>query len=228
MAKAGTKNLDSTPKKDQRSKIKDQGPVVSRLGKWLPWILVIGGVIGILASAMITIEKFDLLKNPGSTFICDLNPVISCGNVMQTPQAEVFGFMNPLIGLIGFPVLVAIGMAMFAGAKFKRWFWLGLEIGLSLGIIFAYWLLYQSIYNIGALCPYCLSVDVALTTIWWYVTLYLFGKGYARLPQKLQKVGTFARKHHLDILIFWFLLVTVVIFNHFWYYFGPHWFHMGS
>ena len=216
--------------KKAASKLKTQKnqtkSALSRLEKWLPWILVIGGVIGILASAAITIEKFELLKNPGSTFICDLNPVISCGSVMQTPQAEAFGFMNPLIGLIGFPVLVAVGMALFAGATFRRWFWITMEIGLSLGMIFAYWLLYQSIYNIGALCPYCLSVDIVLTTMWWYVTLHLFGKGYLRLPSKLQKLGNFSRRHHLDILIFWFLLMIGLILQHFWYYFGPHLFHI--
>lgn len=220
MAQTRTKNEERRTKK---------GNIVkpSRLERWLPWILIVCGVIGIFASAAITIEKFDLLKHPGSTFICDLNPVISCGNVMESKQASAFGFMNTLIGLIGFPVVVTIGVGMLAGARYKRWFWLGMFAGLTLGVAFAYWLLFESIYRIGALCPYCLSVDVAITTAWFYLGLYLFGKGYLRLPAKLQATGAFIRKHHLDILIFWFLLVFVIILNHFWYYFGPHWFHMG-
>lgn len=216
-----------TRAKNEESRTK-KGNIVkpSRLERWLPWIFIVCGVIGIFASAAITIEKFDLLKNPGSTFICDLNPIISCGNVMESKQASAFGFMNTLIGLIGFPIVVTIGVGMLAGAKYKRWFWLGMLTGLSLGMLFAYWLLFESIYRIGALCPYCLSVDVALTTAWWYLLLHVFGKGYLRLNEKLQKVGNFARRHHLDILIFWFLIVFVVIMNHFWYYFGPHWFKM--
>lgn len=215
-------------KTSQVAKISQKKTVAkpSRLERWLPWIFVVCGIVGIIASAVITIEKFDQLKNPNATFICDLNPIISCGSVMESAQASTFGFMNPIIGLVGFPILVTIGVAMLAGARFKRWFWLGMLAGLSLGMVFAYYLLAESIFSIGALCPWCLTVDVFLTIAWWYLLLYVFGKGYLQLPTKLQRFGTFLRQHHLDIIIFWFLLVIVFILNHFWYYFGPNWFNM--
>jgi len=195
---------------------------LSKLGTILPWILVIGGIIGTFASVMITVEKFQILQNPKSQFICDINPIISCGSVMKSEQAHAFGFMNTYIGLLGFPVLITIGMAMLAGAKFKRWFWLGLQIGLSLGIIFAYWLLFESMFRIRALCPYCLSVDVALTVVWWYVTLSNFYNGYLNVPTWAKSTGRFVKRHHADILVFWFLLVIALILQHFWYYFGQH------
>jgi uncharacterized membrane protein len=192
----------------------------SRLERWLLWIFIVCGVVGVLASAIITIEKFEILKNPGTVFICDLNPVISCGSVMQSEQANTFGFMNTFIGLVGFPILVTVGVAMLAGAQFKRWFWLGMEAGLFLGVVFAYWLLYQSTYSIGALCPYCLTVDVVITTAFWYLTLYIIGKGWLPVPARLRGAAAFARRHHVDILVFWFLLMVVLILQHFWYYFG--------
>jgi uncharacterized membrane protein len=195
---------------------------MARLTRILPWLLVICGVIGVIASVMITVEKFDLIKNPHYQPICNLNPVISCGSVMASKQANAFGFMNTYIGLLGFPVVVTIGMAMLAGAKFKRWFWLGLQVGLSLGIIFAYWLLFESMYRIRALCPYCLSVDVALTTAWWYTTLWNFYDGNLQLPKRARALGGFVKRHHVDILVFWFLLVIAAILQHFWYYFGQH------
>src|SRR6185369_12653993 len=153
------------------------GPL-AKLNTILPWILVIGGVIGVIASAAITQEKFDLAMNPHYQPVCDLNPIISCGSVMKSEQAHAFGFMNTYIGIVGFPVVVTVGMAMLAGAKFKRWFWVGMQIGLSFGILFAYWLLFESIYRIRALCPWCLTVDVVLTTAWWYVTLFNFYNGF--------------------------------------------------
>ena len=212
--------------KNEESRIKKFVVTPSRLERWLPWILVVCGIIAILASAAITIEKFTLLEHPGSKFVCDLNPIVSCGSVMQSKQASVFGFPNPIIGLVGFPVLVTAGVAMLAGATFRRWFWLGMEVGLAFGVGFAYWLLFESVYRIHALCPYCLTVDVFITIAFWYLTLYIFGKGYVSLPNRLQRLGNFARRHHLDILIFWFLLVIAIILNHFWYYFGPHLFHI--
>jgi uncharacterized membrane protein len=195
---------------------------LSRLITILPWILVIGGIVGAFASTMITVEKFDLLQHPHQVFICDLNPIISCGSVMKSAQAHAFGFMNTYIGLLGFPVLITIGMAMLAGAKFKRWFWLGMQIGLTLGVAFAYWLLFESMYRIRALCPYCLSVDVALTTVWWYVTIYNFCVGNLATPSWAKSTGRFVKHHHADILVFWFLIVIALILQHFWYYFGQH------
>lgn len=192
------------------------------LERILPFILTIGGIIGTLSSLIITNDKFTLLQHPATKFACDLNPVISCGSVMQSAQAEVFGFMNPYIGLVGFPILITVGVGMLAGARFRRWFWVGMLIGVSLGIVFAYWLLFESMYRIRALCPYCLAVDVALTTVFWYLLLYVGGKGYGWLPQWGRRALHFGRKHHLDILLLWFILLIGIILNHFWYYYGQH------
>ena len=204
------------------AKITQATEPLAKLGTILPWLLVVCGVIGVIASAAITQEKFDLAMNPHYQPVCDLNPIISCGSVMKSEQAHTFGFMNTYIGLIGFPIVITVGMAMLAGAKFKRWFWVGMQIGLSLGIIFAYWLLFESMYRIRALCPWCLSVDVVLTTAWWYVTLFNFYNDYLKLPPKLKSAGRFIKRHHVDILVFWFLLVIAEILHHFWYYFGSH------
>jgi uncharacterized membrane protein len=195
---------------------------LANLLRFLPWLLIVCGIIGVIASCAITVEKFDLLKDPNYQPVCDLNPIISCGSVMKSNQANAFGFMNTYIGLLGFPVLVTMGVAMLAGAQFKRWFWLGAQIGLTFGVAFAYWLLFESIYRIRALCPWCLSVDVAITTIWWYLTLYNFYSGNLRLPGRLQQAGRFVKRHHVDILVFFFVVVIAEILHHFWYYFGSH------
>jgi uncharacterized membrane protein len=209
-------------KKNTQTKLPPAKTPLARLSRILPWLLIICGIIGVIASVAITVEKFDLLQNPNYQPVCDLNPIISCGTVMKSKQANAFGFMNTYIGLLGFPVVVTIGMAMVAGAKFKRWFWLGMNAGLTFGIAFAYWLIFESIYRIGALCPWCLSIDVALTTAWWYVTLWNFYDGNLRVPVRLKAFGQFVKRHHADILALWFLAVIIEILHHFWYYFGQH------
>jgi uncharacterized membrane protein len=188
--------------------------------KALPWILLISGIIGLICSAVISYDKYQLLQNPHFVPNCDLNPIISCGSVMASSQGSVFGFPNPWIGLATFSALATIGAVLLAGAKFKRWFWIALEAGLILGMAFAYWLLFESIYSINALCPYCLTVDVVLTATFWYTTLYNLRAGHIKLPKRLIGVGGFARRHHLDILILWFLIVIAIILKHFWYYYG--------
>lgn len=64
-------------------------------GRALPWLLIVTGSLGLLSSFVITVDKFELLKNPDFRPSCSINPVLSCTNVMLSDQASVFGFPNP-------------------------------------------------------------------------------------------------------------------------------------
>lgn len=182
-----------------------------------PYLLVVGGILGLLSAVMLTIEKIELLKNPGQVLGCDLNPVVACGPVINTPQASAFSFPNPIIGLIGFSAIITIGMAILAGAKFKRWFWLGLQVGTLFGVFFVSWLQYQTLYSIGALCPYCMLVWLATIPIFWYTLLYNLREGNL-FADKYQSTKAFMLRHHGDILLVWFLIIIGLILNRFWYY----------
>ncbi|HSX29222.1 MAG TPA: vitamin K epoxide reductase family protein [Candidatus Saccharimonadales bacterium] len=197
------------------------GKTVS-LQKAMPWILVICGVIALACALIIMYDKVALLKNPNFRPNCDLNPVISCGSVMESKQANAFGFPNPFLGIVGFSVVVTTGMALFAGATFKRWYWLGLQAGTIFGVCFIHWLFFQSVYRIHALCPYCMVVWVMTITLFLYVTLYNIQTGTIKLKGKAQRVGYFLRRHHLDILVLWLLIIAAFILKHFWYYYGQY------
>ena len=82
-----------------------------------PWILVIGGIIGLLASSILTIEKMHVLANPSYVPSCSISPVVACSPVMTSWQASTFKFPNMLIGLAGFAMVWAVGMMLFAGVK---------------------------------------------------------------------------------------------------------------
>lgn len=195
----------------------------SRLHRMLPYILLVAGVVGTICAFIITNEKFNLLENPHYIPTCNLNPIISCGSVMASKQAQAFGFPNPLIGLIAFGALSAIGTALLAGAQFKRWYWRGVLLGSVFGVAFVHWLFFQSVYRIHALCPYCMVVWVVTITTFWYVLLYNFEQRFVVLPSRYgAATGTWLRRHHLDILIVWFLVIAFFIFKHFWYFFGKN------
>jgi uncharacterized membrane protein len=193
------------------------------LNRLFPYILVIGGVIGLLASLILSYDTLQVSKNAHYIPSCNLNPVISCGNVINTAGDTIFRLPYPYYGLIAFAVLVTTGAAMLAGAKFKRWYWLAFQAGVTLGTAGAYFLLLKSVYKIHALCPYCLSVDVVTTTLFWYLTLYNIDNGVIKLKnQRLKSIYKWVRSHHLDLLILWFIIVTGLILKHFWYYYGKH------
>lgn len=184
----------------------------------LPWILAGSASMGLLAAFVLTLEKFALLADPAHQLSCSINPVLSCGSIILSDQASAFGFPNPLIGLMAFSSLITIGIAMLAGARFKRWFWLGLEFGTIFGIVFVHWLIWQSLYAIGALCLYCMVVWAITWPIFWYSTLYNLREGHIRLPKRLRGISAFVQYHHADILIAWYLLIIVLILENFWYY----------
>src|SRR4051812_36578146 len=129
------------------------------------WILI-AGVVGLAAALTLTLEKIEILINPAYVPSCSINPVLSCGSVMITPQAAAFGFPNPLIGVVSFTLVVVTGVLALAKVKLPQWYWAGLAIGTLLGVGFVHWLIFQSLYRIGALCPYCMVV--------WAVIIPLF------------------------------------------------------
>ena len=191
---------------------------------FLPWLFVVGGAIGLLCSFIITYEKFQLVQNPHYVPSCNLNPIISCGSVMASPQSHAFGFPNPLIGLVAFPVLMTLGVVLLTGGRLRRWLWWGVEAGAVFGMAFVHWLFFQSVYRIHALCPYCMVVWVVTITVFWYATLYNLGLSYQKLPSWGQKITQQLRRHHLDIFVLWLLVIGGLILKHFWYYYGKHWF----
>lgn len=134
------------------------------------WILVVGGIIGIAASIELIIQKIAVLKNPDFVPNCDINPVLSCGSVINTEQASLFGFPNPVLGVAGFTVLIMFGALLFSGVVLPKKLWLGLNLGAVLGMVFVIWLVSQSLYVIGALCPWCMVVWAITIPIFWQVT----------------------------------------------------------
>ena len=180
----------------------------------MPWVLVVSGAIGLLAAIILLVEKIALLEDPTYVPSCSINPILSCGSVMRTSQAEAFGFPNPVIGVAGFAVVATIGAAVLAGAVLRRWFWHGLQAGVTFGVGFVHWLIFQSLYRIDALCPYCMVVWAMMIPIFWYTTLW-----------NLQQSGRSERRwvraaveFHGASLTLWYLVIVGLVAQRFWDY----------
>jgi uncharacterized membrane protein len=191
------------------------------LSRALPWLLIILGSLGLICAFILTVDKINLLQNPSYKPICNLNPILSCTSVMNSKQASTFGFENTLIGLAGFAVVITTGIAMLAGAKFKRWYWQGLQVGVTAALLFVHWLIFDSLYVIHALCLFCMATWVIVITTFLYVTLYNLEAGNISLKGKGTKAVMFMRRHHVDILVLWLLIILGLILKEFWYYYGP-------
>lgn len=175
------------------------------------WVLLVAGLIGFAAAFILAVEKYWLLTNPFYTPSCSVNATISCGPVINSPQAAVFGFPNPYLGISGFAVVAATGAMLLGGGRLAGWYWAGLQIGAVAGTVFVGWLMEQSLVEIRALCPYCMVVWAATFAIVWYVTLAVLGLYRERLPDRLIPAVAMAHRNHSAILAGWLLIVAVLV-----------------
>lgn len=183
-----------------------------------PWVLSIGGVLGIIAAGVLTYDKLKLAANPTYVPNCSLSPVVACSPVITSNQASAFGFPNPFIGLVGFGMVWAVGMMLFAGAKgLKKWFWQLFQLGTLFGFLFCGWLIHETLYEIGKICIYC--------TLTWSVTIPIF---WTTLAYNLQeknvvikgKTGKFLANNSGKLIAVTYLIILLLIFFRFesyWY-----------
>ncbi|TJZ41863.1 vitamin K epoxide reductase family protein [Streptomyces piniterrae] len=184
-------------------------------GRGFALLLVITGALGILAAAVITLDKFELLKDPTFKPACSLNPIISCTNVMNSWQADVFGFPNPLAGLVAFGAVVAIGMGLLSGARYRRWYWIGLNVGTLLGAVFCMWLMVQSLYSIHSLCLWCSLTWAVTILMFWYTTVHNIKHGIIPAPAALR---TSVLEFHWVVPVLWYGVILLLILTNFWSY----------
>lgn len=155
--------------------------------KALAWVLIVGGIIGWLGAFLLTLERLHVAENPDATLGCDIASFISCKSVMLSWQAKIFGFPNPLIGLGAFIAPIVVGVAILGGARFAAWFWRTFTVGLFLGFVFVLWLFDQAVFDIGALCPYCMVAWLGMIPMFWAVFLFGTREGFIWVPTRTIK-----------------------------------------
>jgi uncharacterized membrane protein len=179
------------------------------------WWVLIAGVIGLIASITLTVEKIKILLNSSYVPSCNINPIVSCGSVMTTPQASVLGFPNSLIGIAAFTVVAVTGVLAMAKVPLPQWYWIGIAGGTLAGAAFVHWLIFQSLYRIGALCPYCMVVWVATISLLVVVTPIAFrsaGESHG------SAVTRELYRWRWSIAALWFTAVFLLILARFWDY----------
>jgi uncharacterized membrane protein len=164
----------------------DDGPRRAGGSRAFGVLLVITGLLGVFASGIITMDKFHLLEDPSYKPACSLNPIFSCVSIMQSDQASVFGFPNPLLGLVTYGIVVCVGMSVIAGARFPRWYWLTFNAGTLFGVGFCTWLMVQSLYEINRLCLWCMLAWTVTILMFWYVTSFNVRNGFLPAPKGLR------------------------------------------
>jgi uncharacterized membrane protein len=144
---------------------------------------------------------------------CDVNPFISCSDVMKSWQGHLFGFPNPLIGVMGFVAPIAIGVLLLTGAVItSRWTWFAFNAGLFLAWVFVTWLFTQTVWSIGALCPWCMLVWSMTIPLFWVFTGWNLSRG--NMPfrgEGARRVGRVWLQYSWAIVLANYLFIVLVI-----------------
>jgi len=205
----------TTPVSAETADLTPESRPLARVPAASAWWVLIAGVIGFVASMTLTVEKIELLLNPSYVPSCNINPIVSCGSVMVTPQASVLGFPNPLLGLVGFTVVIVTGVLAVTKVPLPQWYWAGLTVGVVIGTVFVHWLIFQSLYRIGALCPYCMVVWAVTISLLVVVASIAFRPALQRRESGAARVLYHWR---WSIAILWFTAVFLLIMVRFWNY----------
>jgi len=170
--------------------------------------LIVTGLLGWYAAFALTIDKILVLQDPQADLDCNFSVIVQCGANLQSAQGSTFGFPNSLIGIAAFVAPIAVGVAILAGARFARWFWIALNLGVTGALGFCIWLMTQSIFVLGTLCPWCMVVWAATIVMFWTLTLFNARAGAFGAP--LVPVGS-ALYPWVPIIVFASYLIIAII-----------------
>lgn len=180
---------------------------------WIFGTMLVSACLSLLASFVLSVDAVRLAADPGTALSCNINSVLSCGTVAASAQAQLFGFPNAFLGLMAEPVVITIAVASLGGVRFPRWFMFAAQLVYTLGVIFAYWLFYQSMFHIGALCPWCLLVTVSTTLVFATLTHVNIRDNNLLLPARAQRALKSAIDADIDatIVVIWLLVLALAV-----------------
>ncbi len=175
---------------------------------------LIFSILGILVSFILSLEYLTILSNQTKTLSCDINAQISCSSVMLSNQARVFfNIPNTYFGFIFYSIMLTFFIINIF-EKINNRILNSIFFLISLiGIIFSAWLMQQSIFAIGSLCPYCIVSFISASCIF-FAALYLTIKNLkTSLPLVLKTQDFLFDKKWIFFFIFaWFFVWTLIIF----------------
>ncbi|WP_051247311.1 vitamin K epoxide reductase family protein [Nocardioides halotolerans] len=178
------------------------------------WVtMLVASLASLVASFVLSVEAVTLAKDPDADLGCNLNAVISCGTVGTSWQASVLGFPNAFLGLVFEPAVIVLAVAGLAGVRFPRWFMLAAQVVYTIALGFAYWLFEQAMFEIGALCPWCLLVTLATTLVFFEMTYVNVRDDNLFLPRRVQAALAGFVRSNLDLVLVvaWLLVLVLAV-----------------
>jgi uncharacterized membrane protein len=195
----------------------DRFHTVRQSNRWIFTTMLVSACLSLLASFVLSVDAIDLARDPGAQLACNINAAISCGTVGVSWQAHLLGFPNAFLGMVAEPVVITIAVASLAKVRFPRGFMLAAQIVYTIGVAFAYWLFFQAMFVIGALCPWCLLITLSTTLVFSSLTHVNIRDNNLFLSERAHQRATAALRMGLDalIVVLWLAAIVVLVVTHY-------------
>lgn len=178
--------------------------------RWIFISMLVGAILSLIAAFVLSVEAYELAKNPNAVLSCSINLVLNCATVAKHPSALLLGFPNSYLGMMAEPVVITVAIAGLAGVRFPRAFMFAAQIAYTLGFVFALALFYVSFVVIQALCPWCLLVTLTTTLVFFAITRYNIRENNLYLPKHISKRLQQWVKKDYDKLVLASLIVFLI------------------
>jgi uncharacterized membrane protein len=170
--------------------------------------LIVTGIVGWWAAFSLTLDKIAVLKHPNAVLDCNVSVLVQCGKNLGSWQGSVLGFPNPIIGLAAWIAPIIVGVSLLAGARFARWYWVLFNLGVAGAMAFVIWLMSQSIFVLGTLCPWCMLTWSMVIPLFFTVTVRNAAEGV--FGARLRGFGRAATRWLVPATVIAYAIVLVV------------------
>lgn len=129
-------------------------------------MVALASVAGLAFTGTQIVERIHMLAFPYDALACDVSGTVSCSNVLAAWQSSVvLGIPNAFIGAAMFAVFLSAALAGLLGSKLSVAY-LRLVLGLVVFFAaFATWFMWQTAWDIGALCLWCAGIITCIAVI---------------------------------------------------------------
>lgn len=170
--------------------------------------LMIASFMGLIAAFVLTLEKIHSLTNPDEGASCDFSVVVQCTTNLGSAQGAIFGFPNPLLGLMAWPFVLVTAVLVLANVKLPKFYWALFLLGTLGGIALVVWLIGQSIFVLGTLCIWCMVTWAAMIPT--FVATLTHAGAQGVFGQKLRIFSTKAKGYVFVVTILAYFSIALM------------------
>ena len=172
--------------------------------------LAVASVAGFFSAFRLTIEKVGTFTTPEIAPSCNVSFLVQCGKNLASWQGSLFGFPNPLIGVGGWMAMFVIAVLIISGVSFARWFWIALNVGITLALAFVIFLITESVFALNTLCPWCMATWSVVIPAFWLISLYNVKSGNIPSSVRIRAIAGTAYGFVPLITLVSFVIVAVI------------------